>query len=45
MIQNVSLRMERSGMKQSQELGDYAIASSFLLAMTIGYFFTWNTLN
>jgi hypothetical protein len=42
--------MERSGMKQSQELGDYAIASSFLLstrrsanAMTIGHFFTWNT--
>jgi hypothetical protein len=51
MIQNLSLRggttfAERLEEKQSQKLGDYAIASfrfaSF--AMTIGHFITWSTL-
>jgi hypothetical protein len=45
MIQNLSLRGGTT--KQSQKLGDYAIASfrfaSF--AMTIGHFITWSTLN
>jgi hypothetical protein len=43
MIQNLSLRGGTT--KQSQKLGDYAIASfrfaSF--AMTIGHFITWST--
>jgi mRNA interferase RelE/StbE len=45
MLQNLSLRGGTT--KQSQELGDYVIASfrfaSF--AMTIGHFITWSTLS
>jgi hypothetical protein len=38
--------MKRSGMKQSRNLRVFAIASSFLLAMTnFGSFICWNTLN